>query len=251
MPGIRLAFIHYPLQENAEADLLPPDPQPAKAGAAALNSTASAEAQDPILHLRFINNSSNVIMVESVELVSGPLEVADPATYPTETPAPSASPTDVAPTQTDVQPTQTGAPTQTAKPTEVPTFAPAPTTKPTAEPTVTFGSTPTSGPPSQPKGRPVLHVELYQPSTVPGGGKVFYTYKWTSDGGDNPIIHGPIQATEDLVREGDEGATFNPGETWTVMVIPQNEKGESGPSYSGSFFFTAEGNVVFQGWIVR
>ena len=63
------------------------------------------------------------------------------------------------------------------------------------------------------------------PSTTTTGQPVQYTYRWTSDGGDE-VVHGPTTATTDILTEMD---LVQPGETWTVTVTP-TAGGIEGPS---------------------
>ncbi|HPB31528.1 MAG TPA: hypothetical protein PLB62_08745, partial [Candidatus Sumerlaeota bacterium] len=136
----------------------------------------------------------------------------------------------------DVQPPVTPTVTPTITPTPTPTMSPTPT--------------PTPAPPTQPHGRPVLHIELDKPSTIPGGGTIRYKYEWTSSGGDMPVVHGPKNETEALLRHGDGGATFDEGETWTVTVTPYNDANQPGQSFSAKFIFGKD-QVTFTGWLMR
>lgn len=110
--------------------------------------------------------------------------------------------------------------------------------------------TPTPLPPTQPHGCPVLYVELDKPSTIPGGGTVRYKYEWTSSGSDAKVVHGPKTETEDLLRHGDGGATFDEGETWTVTVTPYNDADQPGQAFVAKFIFGKD-QVTFKGWIMQ
>jgi len=119
-------------------------------------------------------------------------------------------------------------------------------------PTPTPASLPTGLPPTRPGGMPVLHAKLDSPSVDPEGGAVTYRYLWTSSGANDPpqIIHAKADI-EDTLENGQEGATLNAGETWTITVIPYDLGGQPGPSFIGRFTIEANGDVRFSGWGLR
>ena len=85
--------------------------------------------------------------------------------------------------------------------------------------------TPTPDPPSAPTIALALTIIITDPSAADPGQTVFYTYRWTSDGGDE-VTHGPTEALQDTLTETD---LVQPGETWTVTVTPSADgmEGES------------------------
>lgn len=93
--------------------------------------------------------------------------------------------------------------------------------------------------------RPVLHI------AVASGGPTApqYEYRWSSSGPDNPVVNGPTGEMENVLRENPAGGvTFDPGETWTVEVVPLDDGGGVGPSRTARFVIGAEGRITFEGW---
>jgi hypothetical protein len=99
-------------------------------------------------------------------------------------------------------------------------------------------------PPSQAAITPALHVIVSTPSIDPESGPVQYVYEWTSNGGDATVTRGPTSALEDILREGDGGATFDANEIWTVTITPQDAQGNMGPSVTGTFVFGSSVTTV-------
>jgi len=140
-------------------------------------------------------------------------------------------------------------------PTPQPTLSPTPSPSPTAAPSPTPSPVPTA--PPAVAVRPVLHVELILAQQAPANSGVTYEYRWTSSGANDPaaIVHTKSDAAagfdEDTLRNGDEGASLDPGETWHVVVTPFAQGTVAGASSTGTFIIDANGAIHFSGWVAR
>lgn len=97
--------------------------------------------------------------------------------------------------------------------------------------------------PTQPSGYAVLAYSLSTPSTDPEGGNVSYTYRWTSDQGDE-VVHGPTTATQNVLTEWNLVQT---GETWTITATP-NDGTQNGPASTAMVKILDAKNGVAQ-WV--
>lgn len=106
-------------------------------------------------------------------------------------------------------------------------------------------------PPVQSDQIPTLHASV-TPFVDPEGGVVTYTYTWTSDGGDSPVVNGPTARTFDILTDGDGGSAFDPGERWTVTVTSEDASGQPGPTLTGVYIFGADtSTMTFEGWTIN
>lgn len=98
------------------------------------------------------------------------------------------------------------------------------------------------GMPTRPVFIPVPHIQASVPSTA-GGGKVTYTYEWTSSDGQS-VIHADRPQTESVLYQEENGITFSEGQTWTVTVTPKSG-GVTGPAFTGQFTIGDSGAVLW------
>lgn len=104
-------------------------------------------------------------------------------------------------------------------------------------------------PPSTPNLTPVLAVEAS--SSDDSGEPVSFIYRWESDGGDEPVVIGPTQESTAMLREGDNGATFEAGERWTLTVTAIDSEGNESPVREAAFLIEAGGVTRFEGWVLN
>ncbi len=164
--------------------------------------------------------------------------VSTPVPSPTPTPSPSPTPS---PTPS---PSPSPSPTPTASPS--PTPSPSPSPSPTPSPTVGLNENPT-----EPGIALVLAIKIDEPSTDPDGGDVTYRYTWSSDGDDTPVVHGPTTSLTDSLADGDEGATFDAGERWTVEIIAIDDENMESSAATATFVIESASEITFEGFIVR
>lgn len=116
----------------------------------------------------------------------------------------------------------------------------------------TFFLTPhINAPQDQLVGELVLHVQLTSGWDEPEGRPVRYRYEWVSSGSDPAVTRGPKPEMEDVLRPGDSGVTFDPGETWTVTITAVNDQETEGPSISAQYRIDSNQLVLFEGWILQ
>jgi len=100
---------------------------------------------------------------------------------------------------------------------------------------------------------PTLGATLNPAILNVSGNTTQWRYTWSSNSGLDPVITRAIgTATEDLLRNGEGGASFQVGETWTVFIDGYNGSGSpTGDAISGQFFIKGPTVVEFSGWTIR
>lgn len=103
--------------------------------------------------------------------------------------------------------------------------------------------------PSRPSILPILSAQISEVSV--GNGAINYIYEWESDGGDPEVVQGPTNSLNVSLQDGDNGVSFDSGETWTLTVTPVDSNGLRGDSIKGTYIFDGQMVVHFSGWMFQ